>query len=55
MAATILYAASDGVWKNYPCSVPPGTNYKAIYRAVETLIEYRPQFQFTIIWLQSSN
>jgi len=50
MEPTILYAASDGVWKNYPCEVPPGTNFEKVYLAVEQIIEERPQFLYKIAW-----
>ena len=50
MVPTIQYAASNGVWKNYPCEVPSGTTSKAVYRAVEGLMSYRPGFRFRVIW-----
>jgi hypothetical protein len=55
MVATIHYAASDKVWKKYPCEVPLGTSFKAVYLAVEQIIEQRPQFLFQVVWAPSRN
>jgi hypothetical protein len=55
VAATIRYAASDGVWKKYPCEVPHGTSFKAVYLAVEQIIEHRPQFLFQVVWPANKN
>jgi hypothetical protein len=51
----IQYAASDGVWRNYPCRIPARTNYKAVYLAVEGVIGQRPQFLYRVIWPRNSN
>jgi mannosyltransferase OCH1-like enzyme len=51
----VQYAASNGVWKNYPWSVPSKTGHKAVYLAIEKIIEQRPQFLFRVIWHHNSN
>jgi hypothetical protein len=50
--ATIQYAASDRVWKNYPCEVPPGTNFRTVYFEIEKIINQRPEFMYRVIWPQ---
>jgi hypothetical protein len=55
MVATIHYAASDKVWKKYPCEVPLGTSFKRVYLAVEQIIEQRPQFLFKVVWPANKN
>jgi hypothetical protein len=50
MTPIIQYAASDGIWKNYPCAVPEGTNFKRVYLSLEQIIDERPKFLFRVLW-----
>jgi hypothetical protein len=56
MTPTVQYfAVSNGVWKDCPGEFPLELNFKDVYRAVEELVELRPQFLFRVVWPSSLN